>query len=51
MATVRSGNKPILIIVDAQVGVIQRAQEAPRVIEISGFALRILLCHHNMALC
>jgi len=32
MATLRPGNRPVLLIVDAQVGVLARAWEAPRVI-------------------
>jgi nicotinamidase-related amidase len=32
MATVREGNKPVLVIVDVQVGVMKEAWEAQRVI-------------------
>jgi nicotinamidase-related amidase len=33
MATIREGNKKILLVVDAQVGVVQEAWEAPRIIQ------------------
>lgn len=33
MATVREGNKPVLLVVDVQVGVVQGKWEAPRVID------------------
>ena len=32
MATVRGGNKDVLIVVDVQVGVVGEAREAPRVV-------------------
>ena len=32
MATIRKGNKPVLLVVDVQVGVMREAWEAPRVI-------------------
>ena len=32
MATVRAGNKPVMIVVDVQVGVVQEAWQTPRVI-------------------
>ena len=33
MATVREGNKPVMIVVDVQVGVMKEAWEAQRVIK------------------
>ena len=39
MATVRSGNKAVLIVVDVQVGVMRDAWEAPRIIENIGIAV------------
>lgn len=33
MATVREGNKPVMVVVDVQVGVMKEAWEAQRVIE------------------
>lgn len=39
MATVRDGNKGILLIVDAQVGVMQDLWDAPRIIENIGLAV------------
>lgn len=33
MATIREGSKPVLVVVDAQVGVMQHAWDAPRIIK------------------
>lgn len=39
MATIREGNKKILLVVDAQVGVMQPTWQAPRIIENIGIAV------------
>ena len=39
MATVREGNKPVMVVVDVQVGVMKEAWEAPRVIRTVSHAV------------
>lgn len=39
MATIRQGNKDVLLVVDVQVGVMRHAWEAPRVVENIGVAV------------
>jgi nicotinamidase-related amidase len=39
MATVREGNKKVLLVVDAQIGVMQPTWQAPRIIENIGIAV------------